>query len=82
MYQSELCRAKKRGRLVSAELFMVFFGIVIAYWYNYGMTFVSNSSSWRLPIASQILFALVRQLFLNSNAGAKIWLTTFYSLPL
>lgn len=59
MYQSELCPAKKRGRLVASEIFFVFFGIVLSYWYNYGMSFVSNSSSWRLPVASQVVFAIV-----------------------
>lgn len=59
MYQSELCPAKRRGRLVASEIFFVFFGIVLSYWYNYGMSFVSNSSSWRLPVASQVIFAIV-----------------------
>ena len=60
MYQSELCPAKKRGRLVASELFCVFLGIVISYWYNYGMSYEPSSASWRLPVASQIIFAIVR----------------------
>ena len=33
MYQSELCEAEKRGRLVSSEPLFVGVGIEIAYWY-------------------------------------------------
>lgn len=35
MYQSELCEAEKRGRLVSSEPLFVGVGIVIAYWFDY-----------------------------------------------
>jgi MFS family permease len=59
MYQAELSHAKNRGRLVCSECFFVFIGIVIAYWYDYGMSFVNNPISWRLPIGSQVIFAIV-----------------------
>ncbi|KAJ4396991.1 hypothetical protein N0V93_001215 [Gnomoniopsis smithogilvyi] len=61
MYQSELCEASKRGRLVSSEPLFVGVGIVIAYWFDYGMSFVTSPAAvaWRLPIACQVLFAFV-----------------------
>lgn len=59
MYQAELSHAKARGRLVCSECLFVGLGIAFAYWYDYGMTFVQGAISWRLPIASQIVFALV-----------------------
>ena len=59
MYQSELCDAKSRGRLVSSEALFVGVGIVIAYWFDYGMSFTIGPVSWRLPIACQMLFAFV-----------------------
>lgn len=61
MYQSELCEASKRGRLVSSEPLFVGVGICIAYWFDYGMSFVASPASlaWRLPIACQVLFAFV-----------------------
>jgi hypothetical protein len=34
-YQSELCEADKRGRLVSSEPLFVGVGIEIAYWFDY-----------------------------------------------
>lgn len=59
MYQSELCEASKRGRLVSSEPLFVGVGIELAYWFDYGMSFVSGSIAWRLPIACQMIFAFV-----------------------
>lgn len=60
MYQSELCEAHKRGRLVASEPLFVGVGIVIAYFFDFGMGFVGGPISWRLPLACQIIFALVR----------------------
>ncbi|KAF2009723.1 putative Myo-inositol transporter 1 [Aaosphaeria arxii CBS 175.79] len=59
MYQSELCEASRRGRLVSSEPLFVGVGIVIAYWFDYGMSFAGGQIAWRLPIACQILFAFL-----------------------
>ncbi|KAH6696579.1 putative transporter, partial [Leptodontidium sp. MPI-SDFR-AT-0119] len=57
MYQSELCEARLRGRLVSAEVLFVGVGITIAYWLDFGMSFTAGSVAWRFPIAVQIIFA-------------------------
>lgn len=59
MYQSELCEASKRGRIVSSEPLFVGIGIVISYWFDYGMSFTHGSVAWRVPIACQVVFALV-----------------------
>ncbi|KAF2117106.1 general substrate transporter [Lophiotrema nucula] len=59
MYQSELCEAERRGRLVSSEPLFVGVGIEIAYWFDYGMSFTGGSIAWRLPIACQMIFAFV-----------------------
>jgi len=58
-YQSELCEAEKRGRLVSSEPLFVGVGIVIAYFFDYGMSYTTGPIAWRLPIAMQIVFAIV-----------------------
>ncbi|KXT08015.1 hypothetical protein AC579_2531 [Pseudocercospora musae] len=59
MYQSELCDADKRGRLVSSEPLFVGVGIVISYFFDYGMSFIPGSVAWRVPIACQIVFAIL-----------------------
>lgn len=48
MYQSELCDANKRGRLVASEPLFVGVGIVIAYFFDYGMSSVGGEVSWRV----------------------------------
>jgi len=59
MYQSELCEANKRGRLVASEPLFVGVGIELAYWFDYGMSFTEGSIAWRLPIACQVIFAII-----------------------
>lgn len=59
MYQAELSRPELRGRLVCSEALFVGVGLVYAYWFTYGMSFTSGAIVWRLPIATQIIFAAV-----------------------
>lgn len=59
MYQSELCEARKRGKYVCSEALFVGVGIVIAYWFDYGMSYVEGPVNWRLPIACQMVFAIL-----------------------
>ncbi|KAB8211220.1 general substrate transporter [Aspergillus parasiticus] len=59
MYQAELCEASKRGKLVCSEPLLVGVGIVVSYFFDYGMSFVGGQIAWRLPIACQMLFGFV-----------------------
>ncbi|ODV77325.1 general substrate transporter [Suhomyces tanzawaensis NRRL Y-17324] len=58
VWQSEMSRAENRGRLVNMEGAVVAVGTFIAYWLDFGLSYVDSSVSWRLPVAVQILFAL------------------------
>ncbi|KAJ5622204.1 general substrate transporter [Penicillium herquei] len=58
MYQAEMCEGKTRGRLISSEVLFTAVGIVIAYWFDFGMSYTDGAIAWRLPIAIQILFAV------------------------
>ncbi|KAK3114336.1 hypothetical protein LTR53_007463 [Teratosphaeriaceae sp. CCFEE 6253] len=55
MYQSELCDADKRGRIVSSEPLFVGVGIVIAYFFDYGMRYVGGPVAW-LIFAFLVIF--------------------------
>ncbi|OJJ65633.1 hypothetical protein ASPBRDRAFT_669968 [Aspergillus brasiliensis CBS 101740] len=74
MYQAELCDQHKRGRLVSAEVLFVGVGIVVAYWFDFGMSFVGGSVAWRLPIAFQVVFALVVAVLVLGLPESPRWL--------
>ena len=60
LWVSELSPAKSRGRLVSVEGNLIAFGIVIAYFFNIGMSYLpaSNPAEWRVPIAFQGVFII------------------------
>jgi hypothetical protein len=53
-----MCDGKTRGRLIASEVLFVAVGIVVAYWFDFGMSFVGGPIAWRLPIAMQIVFAI------------------------
>ncbi|TFK56247.1 general substrate transporter [Heliocybe sulcata] len=58
VYQSETCGGAIRGRLVCLNSTVTIIGLVIAYWLDYGMSFVSGPAQWRLPVGFQAFFAL------------------------
>ncbi|KZV76507.1 general substrate transporter [Peniophora sp. CONT] len=58
VYQSETCGGHIRGTLVCLNSTVTIIGLVIAYWLDYGMSFVDGPAQWRLPIGFQAFFAL------------------------
>ncbi|KAK8119236.1 uncharacterized protein PG998_003862 [Apiospora kogelbergensis] len=58
VWHSELMVAHKRGKGLSIELAINIFGVMTAYWVDYGMSFANNDSQFRFPLALQCLFAL------------------------
>lgn len=59
VWQSEMSKAENRGRLVNLEGSVVAIGTFIAYWLDFGLSYVDNTVQWRLPVAFQIFFALI-----------------------
>ncbi|KAM6528979.1 hypothetical protein FALCPG4_009931 [Fusarium falciforme] len=72
--RSELCTPTSRGRLVSAEVPFIDVGIVSAYWFNFGMSFVGGPIAWRLPIALQALFAILVIILVFALPESPRWL--------
>ena len=62
LWVSELIPAKTRGRHVSIEGNLIALGIVVAYYYNIGMSYTTGAAQWRAPIASQG-FIIILQIF-------------------
>lgn len=58
VWHSELMKASSRGRGLCIELAINIFGVMLSYWVDYAMSYVSNESQFRFPLALQILFAL------------------------
>ncbi|KAH8649135.1 sugar transporter STL1 [Xylariales sp. PMI_506] len=60
VWHSELMRAHDRGKGLCIELAINIFGVMTAYWVDYGMSFVQDSEAqFRFPLALQCAFALV-----------------------
>ncbi|KAI0512570.1 general substrate transporter [Xylaria bambusicola] len=59
VWHSELMKADARGKGLCVELAINIFGVMTAYWVDYGLSFVTNEAQFRFPLALQILFALV-----------------------
>ncbi|KAB5593245.1 Sugar transporter STL1 [Ceratobasidium theobromae] len=59
VYQSETCEGRKRGALVCLNSAITILGLVIAYFLDYGLSFVDGPVQWRLPIGFQAVFALL-----------------------
>ncbi|KAF9887623.1 sugar transporter-like protein [Aspergillus nanangensis] len=58
VWQSECSRAHNRGFLVCFEGAIIAVGTFVAYWIDFGLSYVDSSVQWRFPVAFQILFAL------------------------
>ncbi|KAJ5413923.1 sugar transporter STL1 [Penicillium cosmopolitanum] len=59
VWQSECSKAHNRGFLVCFEGAIIAVGTFIAYWLDFGMSYVESSVQWRFPVAFQILFAIM-----------------------
>ncbi|KAI0717065.1 general substrate transporter [Earliella scabrosa] len=57
VYQAETCGGMVRGTLVCLNSTVTIIGLVIAYWLDYGISFVDGLAQWRLPIGFQAVFA-------------------------
>ncbi|KAL7663939.1 Major facilitator superfamily (MFS) profile domain-containing protein [[Candida] zeylanoides] len=75
-WQSETSKSHNRGAHVCFEASMIAIGTVIAYWIDFGMSFVKNSSAWRFPIAFQVVFAVIMIFLVQFLPESPRWLLT------
>lgn len=81
VWQSEMSRAENRGFLVNIEGAVVAVGTMIAYWLDFGLSYVDNSISWRLPVALQIVFAIVMFIGVAFLPDSPRWLVSQHRKP-
>jgi MFS family permease len=58
VYQSEISAAAQRGWQVCCQLTTMLFGLMLAYWINYGVFFHESDFQWRFPLLFQCVFAV------------------------
>lgn len=59
LYVAELSPPAIRGRIVAIEQMILCLGELVAFWINYGFNFLEIDDWWRIPLAIQILPAVV-----------------------
>jgi MFS family permease len=73
-YQSEMAKPEVRGRLLSAQGTVTIVGLCIAYWLDYGLSFVDSGAQWRFPISFQAFFAVCLVLQMIPLPDTPRWL--------
>ncbi|KAI1859959.1 uncharacterized protein JN550_011770 [Neoarthrinium moseri] len=62
VWATETAEHTSRGQFIAIEFTLNIFGVVVAYWLEFGLSFIDNGNSairWRFPIAFQIIPLLV-----------------------
>ncbi|KAJ7285011.1 general substrate transporter [Mycena rebaudengoi] len=65
LYNSEISPPEVRGSLVALQQLAITFGIMISYWIDFGTNFIGGTgdtqkeTAWRLPLALQLVPALI-----------------------
>ncbi|CAA7259650.1 unnamed protein product [Cyclocybe aegerita] len=74
-YHAECSPAAQRGRLIMIEGGLITFGIMISYWIDFALFWASDSSAqWRVPVALQIIFALIMVIAIGFLPESPRWL--------
>lgn len=59
VWQSEMTKPSIRGAMINLDGSVIALGTMIAYWLDFGFSFINSSVQWRFPVSVQIIFALV-----------------------
>ncbi|KAH9945390.1 general substrate transporter [Epithele typhae] len=65
LYNAELAPPEVRGSLVALQQLAITFGIMVSFWIDYGTNFIGGTgetqseASWRIPLALQLVPALI-----------------------
>ena len=74
VWQSETSQAKNRGLLVCLEGAVIAVGTFVAYWIDFGLSYVDSSVQWRFPVAFQIFFAIIMVVGMGVLPESPRWL--------
>ncbi|KAL8389061.1 hypothetical protein RB595_008818 [Gaeumannomyces hyphopodioides] len=73
-WQSEVCSAHNRGKLVMIEGALITCGVMISYWVDLGFSFFPSSVAWRFPLAFQVVFCVFILAFVWNLPESPRWL--------
>ncbi|ORY08357.1 and other transporter-domain-containing protein [Clohesyomyces aquaticus] len=74
-YQAECVKSHRKGTIlmISAGAFIAL-GLTLSYWLVFAFAYVPGSSAWRVPIAFQVVFALIALIVLLWLPESPRWL--------
>ncbi|KAL1988465.1 hypothetical protein VTN96DRAFT_9520 [Rasamsonia emersonii] len=75
LWVSELIPARSRGRHVAIQGNLIALGIIIAYYFNIGLSYTTGAVQWRTPIAAQGVFILAQVAWVYLLPESPRWLT-------
>ncbi|GAA5846259.1 hypothetical protein JCM9279_005879 [Rhodotorula babjevae] len=81
VYQNETSKAHHRGRAVVIEMATNIFGLMLAYWADYGLRNDQSDAQWRLPLALQVAFALITVTLIVFLPESPRWLVAHGDIP-
>ncbi|EEB90429.1 hypothetical protein MPER_11365, partial [Moniliophthora perniciosa FA553] len=74
VWHSETSMSHNRGRNVCIELGVNIFGVMLAYWVDYGLRNNQTGYQWRFPLSLQVVFAVVTIFFVCFLPESPRWL--------
>ncbi|KAJ5610016.1 hypothetical protein N7510_006735 [Penicillium lagena] len=81
VYQSEICLPSQRGWHLCCQLTTLLFGLLLAYWINYGFYFHPGQIQWRFPLLFQAVFAIYILIITPFLPDTPRWLMYHESSP-
>lgn len=74
LYQSEIAPKEIRGRIISFQQCAINLGILVAFWIQYGTSFINGEAAWRLPMGLQMLATLALHFTMYFLPESPRWL--------
>lgn len=77
VYSAETSHYNVRGTSIAVEFFLNIAGVAVAYWIEYGLSYVDKGDSsvrWRFPVAFQLVPLIVLAIAINFLPESPRWL--------
>lgn len=75
-WHAECAKAHSRGFAVFIEAAMISTGTMVSYWVDLGFSYLDDTTSWRVPIALQCIFAIGLVVMLIFLPESPRWLVS------
>lgn len=74
VWSAETSHHTSRGMMIAMDFTLNIFGVVVAYWIAYGLSFTDGGFRWRFPIAFQMIPLVVLAIGINFFPESPRWL--------